>query len=121
MAFTHLKKGARSFSQREKVAAERPDERLSLKSSCGCEVCPGFAGSGVESDEKFAGESDAGDHFGFSGVDEFFVEVGEARVIAAGGFGDEEEDGAHAGATATDVALAGAGAAVVGGGGEPDG
>src|SRR5215207_10063679 len=84
----------------------RSDERLSVVSSCISELISRVACFCVEDDEEFSGERDADDHFGFAGLLQPVVEGLEMRVVAGGEAGDEEEDGARAGAAAAHRAVA---------------
>ena len=83
---TPIRKG-----EREKAEGEAPNliimpslrlplgkwERLSDLSRLICKFQSCFSGFGIESDEKFMGESDTDDHFWFSLIDEALAKRGE--------------------------------------------
>ena len=58
-------------------ASEAKWERLSDLSRLICKFQSCFSGFGIESDEKFMGESDTDDHFWFSLIDEALAKRGE--------------------------------------------
>src|SRR5262245_14747887 len=93
-------------------------ERLSGVSSCICELFSRIACFGVEDDEEYAGQRDADDHVGLSGVFQPLLEGGEVGIVLGDDPGDEKEDAAGSGAATAHGAAAGSLAAVVGEGGE---
>ena len=72
-----------------------------------------------QSDEEFMGQRDADDLLGLSGLVQPSVEGCEVGLVPADDFGDDEEHGPDAGASAADGAFPGPPTAVVGDGREP--
>lgn len=89
-------------------------ERLSLLSSCICERTSRVSCFGVENDQELAGERDANDHFGLSGLDEALMKGCQMRIVPCGEARDQEEDGSRSGAAAAYGTPAGSLAAVIG-------